>query len=264
MWISLGQNFSPLVKKTPFLPLPATDRCDVTGNSSDLLYSMTWTTVGMDNLTTSTTTPFVMTTAESLADDGPQGIEQMYSMSYQWLATVGIVLTLVVGMLGSLCTGLNKPGDVDPRYLISVVDTFLIFLPPSLKRWLSGLGTQFMDEKYKARFPDPQEKKNIMMMDIEVQPPPGDDVTDALMPNGDKTTYFDDVTDALMPNGDKTTYFDDVTDALMPNGDKTAYFDDIKESEVISHTGGNATNNDDVIVINNAAPLSSDSAKKSE
>ena len=45
---------------------------------------------------------------------------------------------------------MNKPGDVDPRYLVSMSETLLIFLPKSVRRYIGTIGPQFMEEKYKV------------------------------------------------------------------------------------------------------------------
>lgn len=110
-------------------------------------------------------------TSQPDADPGPEGIEVIYTMSYQYLSVVGLVLTIIVGSVVSLLTGANKPGDVDPRYLATATDTFLFFLPPPLKRWLSSRGPQFRDDKYKSLFPDPADRPSGVNMEMTVSGP---------------------------------------------------------------------------------------------
>ncbi|GFS22911.1 hypothetical protein ElyMa_005120700 [Elysia marginata] len=49
-------------------------------------------------------------------------------------------------------SGMNKPGDVDPRYLVSVSESLLVFLPGPVRRYISSLGPQFMQDKYKVSY----------------------------------------------------------------------------------------------------------------
>ncbi|RUS90993.1 hypothetical protein EGW08_001210 [Elysia chlorotica] len=164
VWISMGMNFSPAVKKTPGLPPASTENCfspiyNVTGNYST-----------METWYETSTHSYLMTTASSIEAIAPEpkGIEVIYTLSYQWLSAVGIIGTIIVGLIASVFTGMNRPGDVDPRYLISMSETLLIFLPGPMKRWLSSIGPQYMDEKYKSKFTDPS-KLRLDPMNMEVQ-----------------------------------------------------------------------------------------------
>ncbi|GFR88092.1 sodium-coupled monocarboxylate transporter 1, partial [Elysia marginata] len=49
----------------------------------------------------------------------------------------------------STLASMNRPGEVDPRYLISLTDTILFFLPGSVRQWIKSIGPQYMEEKYK-------------------------------------------------------------------------------------------------------------------
>lgn len=55
-----------------------------------------------------------------------------------------------IRLLFVLYLGMNKPGEVDPRYLISVSESLLIFLPRPIKKFLSSIGPQYMKPEYKV------------------------------------------------------------------------------------------------------------------
>ncbi|RUS91210.1 hypothetical protein EGW08_001016 [Elysia chlorotica] len=80
---------------------------------------------------------------------GPKGVEVIYTLSYQYISALGVFSTMIVGTIVSVITGMNKPGDVDPRYLISVSESLLFFLPAPVRRWVSSLGPQYMDDIYR-------------------------------------------------------------------------------------------------------------------
>ncbi|KAK7480608.1 hypothetical protein BaRGS_00028184, partial [Batillaria attramentaria] len=160
-WLSMGKSFSKSVKKLPWLDPASTAMCDANSTVSDALAAMMELTTsasgytdtmmnssvlyqghdqgygsyytGHDLAFTSVGQPsFVPTTPAAVSaaqDDEPQGIDIVYTLSYMWLAPVGIILTLVLGNIFSLLTGGNKPGEVNPRYLISFFDRLCCFLP---------------------------------------------------------------------------------------------------------------------------------------
>lgn len=198
-WISMGMSFSKDIKRTPWLPPASTEFCPVTGNTTDTshlgnisrqvnashwLDPSLWTTV-----TVNTTTPALLTTATP--DMGLQGIEKIYEISYQWLGLIGIFGTILFGLLFSILTGENKPGDVDPRLLVAISDIFFFWLPASLRQRISSLGPQFIKEEYKSRFPDPAKKPDRRTTEMEARGALGNEIH----PDGlDKTdvTSFDD------------------------------------------------------------------------
>lgn len=48
------------------------------------------------------------------------GLEAFHAISYTWYGLIAVVVVLIVGMIVSLITGKNKPGDVDTRLMIPV------------------------------------------------------------------------------------------------------------------------------------------------
>ncbi|XP_035825117.1 sodium-coupled monocarboxylate transporter 1 [Aplysia californica] len=174
-WISMGQSFSKKKKVTPWLPPASTDFCPVEGAVSNM--TTTWLTSNMTSQATvygASSLAWVATTAQNVMtsspvpEDGLEGIEKIYNLSYQWLGVVGIFTTLLVGMIVSFLTGMNKPGDVDPRYLIPISDILFICFPKSFKNKMASFGPQFMKEEYKKKFPDPAKKNYIADLEIVI------------------------------------------------------------------------------------------------
>ncbi|XP_076454438.1 sodium-coupled monocarboxylate transporter 1-like [Babylonia areolata] len=162
-WLSMGSVFSKKVKKTPWLPLATTDKCWADVNASLLLTTTPFTTspsyygnatVAMYNeshydfdsvygfqfdgadfydyyTSTSAASSSLLesTTAQAVPESESLGIDAMYTLSYMWLAPVGIFVTLIFGSLFSVLTGGNKKGEVHPRYLISLCDNLCCCLP---------------------------------------------------------------------------------------------------------------------------------------
>ncbi|KAK3777209.1 hypothetical protein RRG08_047829 [Elysia crispata] len=158
IWISLGNSFSPNIPRPVRLQSASTDQC-YSGlvNSSAMMYTAygDYASILSDVNLTAPTTPVVLTTDNGMAtsapeEKGPSGIEHLYLLSYLYLSVVSMSLTITVGLIVSLITGMNKPGDVDPRYLVSASETLLVFLPVSARRYISSIGPQFMLEKYRS------------------------------------------------------------------------------------------------------------------
>ncbi|XP_064610488.1 sodium-coupled monocarboxylate transporter 1-like [Liolophura sinensis] len=116
LWISMGGAFSDGIPQTPRLPSPGIDHCPNTNVTSLMLQ-----TVSQANITNST------------SDIYSSPLVKLYSLSYMWLSTVGILTTVIIGYILSHVTGANKPGDVDPRFLIPVCDKLCCCLPESVR-----------------------------------------------------------------------------------------------------------------------------------
>lgn len=139
-WLSLGQTFSKNVQQEPWLPPASTANCWAKHNFSDVLttpsyydvmaspYDVSGPSAAVNDVWESTTSKDVLKNFQ------PQGVDTMYMMSYTLLAPVGIICTLVLGIVVSFLTGGNKDKPVDPRYLISIADHCLCLLPESVKR----------------------------------------------------------------------------------------------------------------------------------
>lgn len=119
-WIATGMSVSKGIRRTPPLPPAPTDMCFQSSmiNSSDW---MTTTSMFSANVTSD---PSVF--AEPVE---PEGLDQLYSISYLLLGVIGLVNSIVSGTIVSFITGRTKPEDSDPRYLISLTDELFPFLP---------------------------------------------------------------------------------------------------------------------------------------
>ncbi|OWF52210.1 Sodium-dependent multivitamin transporter [Mizuhopecten yessoensis] len=124
-WISFGKYASSGVRVSTKLPPAATDRC-VLPNAS---FS--------DNTTfhtTASSTPYHLNistaTVESDDKSGPTGIDVLYSLSYKWLGTTGILIVISVGILVS---HLSDPVPVDPHLVVSLCDKVCCCIPETVR-----------------------------------------------------------------------------------------------------------------------------------
>ncbi|KAK7090456.1 hypothetical protein V1264_010250 [Littorina saxatilis] len=157
-WLSLGKSFAKNVKRAPWLPPASTDMClanhsaslfqtttpsggyssgftdamlNFTHHDYDMVYGFQFN--GGDHYSTMSAAA-METTTHAAVDDGPQGIEAIYTMSYQWLSPVSILITIILGTAVSLATGGNKKGDVHPRYLLGFCDHLCCCLPECVRK----------------------------------------------------------------------------------------------------------------------------------
>ncbi|XP_059139448.1 sodium-coupled monocarboxylate transporter 1-like [Physella acuta] len=168
VWLSLGITFSPSKKATPWLPAASTDNCPV----GDVTYNVTNTSMAfsyVENVTyvAMTTVSENITTVVKTARE-PVGVELMYTISYLWISVLGTFSCILVALVASVFTGMNKPGDVDPRYLISMSGTMLICFPKPVIKFFSSMGPQYMREEFKAKFPDPAAHALVLQTPIEI------------------------------------------------------------------------------------------------
>nr|XP_022341925.1 sodium-coupled monocarboxylate transporter 1-like [Crassostrea virginica] len=121
-WIATGMTVSKGIKRTPPLPPAPTDMCFLQNgvNSSD------WISTSMDGLYTSN---FTSTPSVSIEPMEPEGLDQLYSISYLLLGVIGLVNSIVSGTIVSFITGFTKPEESDPRYIVSLTDELFTFLP---------------------------------------------------------------------------------------------------------------------------------------
>ncbi|KAK0061081.1 sodium-coupled monocarboxylate transporter 1 [Biomphalaria pfeifferi] len=189
-WLSIGITFSKSVKKTPWLPPASTENCPVDGailNTTDL--ADVYGAVNVTGFTEVTSTVIWNITSAAIRE--PEGIEKLYTLSYNWISIIGTLTTIVMGLLFSLVTGMNKPGDVDPRYLASMTDTVFIFIPVCIRRRIRCIGPQYIKDEYKARFPDPTKTQTMLQTATEFK---------LIVANGDENleTEFTKQTDELL------------------------------------------------------------------
>ncbi|XP_071086138.1 sodium-coupled monocarboxylate transporter 1-like [Haliotis cracherodii] len=116
-WISIGSYMSTTKRKTPWLPLGPTDRCQV--------HNVTYISGISD------TTPDIFVTTQAYS---PEGLDKLYSMSYMWFGALGIFFVIVTGAIASyMFNGCRTTKMADTRYLVSVVDQLFCCLPEPIK-----------------------------------------------------------------------------------------------------------------------------------
>ncbi|KAL8559258.1 hypothetical protein ACOMHN_040382 [Nucella lapillus] len=234
-WLSLGIAFSKSVKKTPYLPLASTDKCLANHKASSFFNTTTTSVLDLaihgyerstmdsmwnmsyyeydsvygfqfDSTVAMSAGMDVTTAAPSVAETGPQGVEVIYTLSYQWLAPVGIFITIGLGSLISIITGGNKEGEVHPRYLISFCDQICCCLPASVRKLFKCADNYssikddnlppahdfFLDKEMTIADPskealDIHERCAMVDTQLDTPLPPGSDVNPALT-NQDATT----------------------------------------------------------------------------
>ncbi|KAL3847668.1 hypothetical protein ACJMK2_018568 [Sinanodonta woodiana] len=131
-WIAMGQMMTKgSVKNTKLTPAPVTF-CPGMNVSMPGFYDLNATVDAMDNL--------IFYSTQASHHVGPvlepemTGISRLYTVSYQWFGTIGILTTIVVGVIVSLLTGPTKREASDPRYLISFYDEIFCCLPEFIRK----------------------------------------------------------------------------------------------------------------------------------
>ncbi|XP_046563516.1 sodium-coupled monocarboxylate transporter 1-like, partial [Haliotis rubra] len=88
----------------------------VVGTPSSLEYPTHNCSVPNSTISMATTTSSNLTTAQAPVEY--TGISALYTVSYLWYSTIGATTAVVVGLLVSAMTGMNRVGDVEPRFLV--------------------------------------------------------------------------------------------------------------------------------------------------
>ncbi|XP_048236772.1 sodium-coupled monocarboxylate transporter 1-like isoform X1 [Haliotis rufescens] len=115
LWISIGAY--TVVGAPPGLDYP-TYNCSVPNIT--------------DSMTTTMST--IMTTAGGTVEY--TGISALYTVSYLWYPAIGAATSIVVGLIVSAITGVNRLGDVDAKYLVPFFDRLFCCLPAPISRCL--------------------------------------------------------------------------------------------------------------------------------
>ncbi|XP_050416932.1 sodium-coupled monocarboxylate transporter 1 [Patella vulgata] len=90
MWLSIGAY---ITKPLDFQLPTSTDGCNITSNMSSLMMS-------------STTTPVSIMSTYSPSDPSKlESLEKLYGLSYIWFSLLGILSTVIIGLIVSLITG---------------------------------------------------------------------------------------------------------------------------------------------------------------
>lgn len=127
LWLSLGYNFSPGRKKTPWLPLGPTDKCNketfVEGMFNN--YSM----FEVENVTEHYLNMYNISSVtedvdETIEDVEIHGLDYLYSISYMYFSVMVSLVTLSIGIIVSKFTKLERTSPV-PSYLMLPLNTKL-------------------------------------------------------------------------------------------------------------------------------------------
>ncbi|XP_064595750.1 sodium-coupled monocarboxylate transporter 2-like [Liolophura sinensis] len=135
-WIAMGSSFSPLTIRTPFLPSAPVDRCPVYNTTAGNLTMAAWnasdymsTGVPVAEIDIPLELPEKIYREYSGVDSF---LSYLYSLSYMWYSPMGMILTVVFGLIVSHATGPNPPGTVDPKYIVPIFDRLFCYLPSSV------------------------------------------------------------------------------------------------------------------------------------
>ncbi|XP_072166483.1 sodium-coupled monocarboxylate transporter 1-like [Diadema setosum] len=89
----------------------------------------------MDPVMTTMMTTWMSTTCQSMASGAgwTSPVAELYTLSYAWLAGSSWLITVIVGMLASLITGVNDPRKMNPALISPIADRLFCCLPESWK-----------------------------------------------------------------------------------------------------------------------------------
>ncbi|KAL3847684.1 hypothetical protein ACJMK2_018581 [Sinanodonta woodiana] len=162
-WIAMGQIMTAgSVKNTRLPPGPITS-CPGMNDSVPKFYSVNNTSEAFH--TTLWTSTIATVDPAPVLEPELTGISRLYMVSYQWFASIGVLTTIVVGVIVSLITGPVKPADSDPRYLISFYDEMFCCLPISIRKVLR-CGYNFKREKKSEEEVIAENNQNALKMNI--------------------------------------------------------------------------------------------------
>ena len=145
LWIIIGQNFSGVVKKTPYLPLGPTDQCSNTTTESNLT---TMATVRYFEMRDNTSIIFVNNTTQPhqelpVKENAPSGLEALYSISYMYFNLIAVIITLTTGIIVSLCTQPEIPVSVDKNCILPLT----VLVPSCLRKKLFKEEERYLDSR---------------------------------------------------------------------------------------------------------------------
>lgn len=146
MWIGISKYSVLGVKESLDFP---TQNCP----TADLNLTMTSNySVPIGNHSLMVTIPSVtaMTSTNPLVTQDRSALHELYSLSYLWYSTLGLIIAVGVGLLVTAITGPMKPEEVDPRFLIPVCDRLCCYLPHSVRRHFY-CGAKYQEEDIRKR-----------------------------------------------------------------------------------------------------------------
>ncbi|KAH9489966.1 Sodium-dependent multivitamin transporter [Bulinus truncatus] len=143
-WVGFGAYIKGI--RLPPKPFP-NGTCSTTAKYSNSLMSTLAGSLTASNLTM-TSAPYTLEGSTTLAnftlDLNTSGVKhsgsalgEFYAISYMYLPVVGDLSCVVVGLLVSAVTGLNKMSDIPIKYQIPVAYRLCCCLPQSWQRWLN-------------------------------------------------------------------------------------------------------------------------------
>lgn len=94
-----------------------------------------------------------MTTAIPQVTQDRSALHELYSLSYLWYSTLGLIIAVGVGLLATAVTGPMKAEEVDPRLLIPVCDRLCCYLPWSVRRHFY-CGAEYQTEESRESSPE--------------------------------------------------------------------------------------------------------------
>ncbi|XP_060080393.1 sodium-dependent multivitamin transporter-like, partial [Ylistrum balloti] len=166
-WIGIGKSFSTTLYHEPRLPPVSSGYCyyrdglnvtsDIT-NATDA-FTVTMTSVVTESLTTSSRQN--------------EGLDRLYSVSYQWIGSMGIFSTIFVASLVSLVIGRPKPETIDVRYMLPIGEQLLPYLPKAAKKFLH-FGVPF------------EKRDDFLKKTVELQEKERNETTEMILPSDEK------------------------------------------------------------------------------
>ncbi|KAL4216844.1 hypothetical protein ACF0H5_024564 [Mactra antiquata] len=130
MWLSLGYNFSPGRKRTPWLPLGPTDQCYSNVFNTSTNYSSTHfvgSTSPVVNFESTYTTGFE--TVNSRPEPEIKGLDNLYSISYTYFGAMVIFVSLAIGLTVSKFTKVENKSPVPSYLMLSFNNRFFTCQP---------------------------------------------------------------------------------------------------------------------------------------
>ncbi|KAH3837629.1 sodium-coupled monocarboxylate transporter 1-like [Dreissena polymorpha] len=144
-WICIGAAVTPNLPRPTPLPLPTTNMCVAHNAQSMYISNHTNISTSLHVPVLTSTTAYSRHAFEDLSNGsfvsstvsqtvpaktgGVSGIDVIYTLSYALYASVGTLVTLLVGIPVSLLTYREERDRADPRYLMSLYDHLCCCLP---------------------------------------------------------------------------------------------------------------------------------------
>lgn len=106
-------------------------------------------------------------------NDNYSGINRLYTVSYIWYSGIGVLTTVVVGMIVSLITGVTDTTKLNPKLICPFFDIFFPFLP---ERWRKPLrfGVRHGEEleEFEQKKEEKKERLASLSLDEEIRAAP--------------------------------------------------------------------------------------------